>query len=102
MLKNKNSDEKRTTQCVNMCNSSSCPGVGSFEELASNEKNSNIVVVRDKWKRRRLNMVLIGTDSSDQVNNKWVEPQAPMTIDHNPIYPGVIPASLSNILRSRK
>ena len=103
MPKNKNNDEKRTTQCVNMCNSSSCPGTGSFDELANSEKNSNIVVVRDKWKRRRLNMVLIGTDSPDQIANKWVEPQAPIThLDVNPYYSGSIPASLSNILRPRK
>lgn len=97
----KNSDEKRATQCINMCNNSSCPGIIAFDELASHESNSNIVVVRDKWKRRRLNMVLIGVESNDEASDKWVEPESSIS---NALLDScfTIPPSIGDIVRPRK
>lgn len=99
----KNSDEKRATQCINMCNSSSCPGIIALDELAGNETNSNIVVVRDKWKRRRLNMVLIGVENTDEAPDRWIEPESSIpTSLLDSCFNLSIPPSIGDIIRPRK
>ncbi|KAK3933417.1 BTB/POZ domain-containing protein 6-A [Frankliniella fusca] len=98
----KNFDEKRGSQCVNMCNSTSCPGSVSFDEISICEKNSNVVVVRDKWKRRRLNMVLSSPHKPENLDN-WVDPQLKISQPvANPNLSIAIPASISDILRCRQ
>ncbi|XP_034235861.1 kelch-like protein 6 [Thrips palmi] len=101
----KTSDDKRATQYSNMCNSSSCSGIAAFDEMGgneSNESNSNIVVVRDKWKRRRLNMVLIGVENSDETSDKWVESDSAMSTSLDSCFTLSVPPSISDIMRPRK
>ncbi|XP_026277598.1 uncharacterized protein LOC113205972 [Frankliniella occidentalis] len=99
---NKQLDDKRGMQCVNMCISTTCPGSLSFDDIAHNEKNSNVVIVRDKWKRRRLNMVLTGPQKSEGTE-KWLEPKSIISQQVvNPNLSLAIPPSISDILRTRQ
>lgn len=93
-------NDKRGSQCVNMCNSCSSPSIMSFDEMANNEKNSNIVVVRDKWKRRRLNMVLTGIESGEDISDPRPTPILPQ-FEVNPVA-AAVPGGICGNFRPRQ
>ncbi|KAJ1523950.1 hypothetical protein ONE63_010498 [Megalurothrips usitatus] len=103
LMFNRTQDEKRVTQCVSMCNGTSCPGVTIYDDLGETEKSSNVIVVRDKWKRRRLNMVLANAEANEDSSDKWLEPhKAASPLEIIPSISQAIPASISDILKSRQ